>query len=195
MEAIVTKPIYEAQSVSGITGTLSISIGASGSQFDVDALSPEDGVKIKSAAREAHRLLESAILEVIYTATPECQKLAAEERKEIVKLFTGLVWMEPIPNQTPGNPESIILHWLPWFRVTTVFGIFIIGWRRQVTNPDVIHIDWEGVPNTQTAKDLFADERTTKVAKSINAHGYLKAFEYISKIKKSAMTYAERGEV
>ena len=177
MNELAPKPIHETRSYGSTLGALVISIAANSSKIDLDALSEEHQKIIRHAAYDAHRLMENAITEVLLANDPEAQRRAQGERRNLLMLFDRPVWVEDIHNQYDSGPWG---KHRPWFKVTTVYGIFIIGWRKRV-----IQIDWSGVPGSKEAKDLFATEEVTKSDRYIHAWDYAKAAEYIHTIIQS----------
>lgn len=173
MNDLIPKTLHETRSC-GALGELVITIAANSSKVDLDNLPEEHKKRIRYAAYDAHRLMENAITDVILACDPEAQRRAQGERKGLLDLFEQPIWVEDIPNQYDNGPWG---KHRPWFKVTTVYGIFIIGWRKRV-----ISIDWSGVPNSKTAEDLFPNEDVTKTAHSIHAWGYDKAAEYLQAI-------------
>jgi len=178
MNELVPKPLYETRSIGSALGETVILIAASGSRFDMDKLPKVDTDRINEAASKAHQLVEDAITEVILRNDPEALRRAAHEREMLLALFKNLViWVENIPNQYDTGPWG---RHRPWFRVTTIFGVFVIGWRKRVIN-----IDWSGVPGSKAGPDLFAAEDVTKGDRHIHAWGCEKALDYITAIIQS----------
>lgn len=101
----------------------------------------------------------------------------AEMESLILDCFTNPIYVERIPNGYNSKSR------MPWYRVTTRIGHFVIGWRRSVIN-----ICWNDTVFKQTADELFPDEDVTKIQYTIHAHGYEKAKEYIKRIHAHALS-------
>lgn len=109
-----------------------------------------------------------------------------KERKELLGLFQAP--MEPSYEEIPnGYCSQWCCKHKPWFRVLTSIGWVVIGWRKSVIN-----IDWSETTVKATADELFANEEVfpgcavTRIGRSIHAHGYTKAGEYVAKLLMAA---------
>lgn len=141
----------------------------------------EQNKKLKKALRTVSReaidkLIETYQLEV-YRQDSKFNAEIKQELKELKALFPTLIFVEEIPN---GYSQAPFYSLIPWLRVTTTIGHFVIGWRKRV-----ISIDWSATVNTPTAYDLFADEDVTKGERSIHADNIEKAQQYVSAILQS----------
>lgn len=109
-----------------------------------------------------------------YAIHPETKKDGIEERNGIVGLFEGSeIFVKEIPNEYHPNGH-------PWLMVTTKIGHIKIGWRKSVIN-----IDWSETIVNEKAETLFVNEDVTKDKKSIHAHGYTKAKQYLNVLLKT----------
>jgi hypothetical protein len=86
------------------------------------------------------------------------------------------IFVVEIPNEYCG-PECC--PHMPWFRITTTFGVLKVGWRKRV-----IHLEWTDSLVKTRADDLFAGEDVTKEDRMIHAWGYEKLTEYLRKLKR-----------
>lgn len=93
----------------------------------------------------------------------------AEDKKKLLACFDTVIYVKEIPN---GYSSDMIN---PWFLITTNRGIIRMGWRKRV-----IHIDWDESDITYRSEDLFPEEDVTKFDRTIHAHGYEKAREYLT---------------
>ncbi len=110
------------------------------------------------------------------------QKMRASFRETFKKAgFKGFK-MAPIKNRYCSCE-----HCAPWYRISTEFGNFKIGWRKRVIN-----IDWSQVMQKLTSegkwpKDgllpLFSKEDVTKDTDHIHAWGYEPAQDYLTRIR------------
>jgi hypothetical protein len=89
-------------------------------------------------------------------------------------LFETPIFLRRIPNQYCHLP--CCLH-IPWAEVTTPIGLFTVGRRKRV-----ISIDWSQTLVSQTAEELFPEEKVTKDGCLIHAWSHEKAKEYIQAI-------------
>jgi hypothetical protein len=162
--------IYKSESW-GSNGSFGLEINVAGSKLPDLKLD-----EIGKATDHAQRLIESAIRKEAKAADPKTPEEIAENRKIVDEVFSEPIFVEEIKNQYCS--DWCCAH-LPWFRVTTKKGVFVIGWRKRV-----ISINWDLTVSTKDAEDLFQDENTTKYDKSIHAWGLEKAKEYVAAILK-----------
>lgn len=100
--------------------------------------------------------------------------LANAQREQLLACFPDNIFVEAMPN---GYCSRWCCKHLPWFKVTTEAGVFVIGWRKRV-----IHLEWTGVPNSKLAEELFPNEDVTKGERYIHAWSYDQAEGYIATI-------------
>lgn len=153
--------------------------GSTGVRIDVAASSAFDRNALYTVAADAVRRIEDELVAAVYAASSEAQAAAAQEREDLLWCFDAPVFVEPIPNEycSPGCCRH-----LPWFMVTTSAGRIKIGWRKRV----IVVVDWSETRGTATAKDLFAQEDTTKGDRMIHAWSLAKAKEYITAILRTS---------
>lgn len=150
--------------------------GAFGIKIEVAAttLPNLNNKEIWTAGYKAIELVKSAIMEAVIAADPKARERAKQEREELLALFPEIIKVETLPN---GYCSSWCCKHLPWFKVKTKAGVFIIGWRKRV-----IQISWENIAKAKTAHELFPSEDVTKEGKMIHAWSYDKAREYIKSV-------------
>ncbi len=160
-------PVYDYEEVSS-AGRLRLQISVGGTKLpDFDKFQSE----IIKHAEEIRNLIITAQAQ----ADPETADCIFHTRRRLLECFPDLVYAEELPNgYCPRHP---VLKLLPWYRITTCVGHFVIGWRKRV-----IHLEWTGVPGSKTAEELFPAEDVTKEGKTIHAWSHDKAKEYISKV-------------
>ncbi len=172
--------LYKSTSI-GSRGQTGIEIRISSSALDLTQLSDIDKFrKLHSAAYDAAKLVEEELTAEIIAADPESALRAARERADLIGLFPAPIFVEAISNGYSNDAHS---RHLPWFRVTTIIGHFIIGWRRRVIN-----LDWSGTTNFFVADELFPAEDVTKDGRLIHAWSLDKAREYINTIMTAKKT-------
>lgn len=157
------------ESVSGIFGRMGIKIMVAGSKLP-DLNNREITNKAYAALDEISNEIKAAIL----STNEEFLSNVQGQRKELLALFKDKIFVEEIPN---GYRDDYSTRLLPWFKITTSVGHFVIGWRK-----NVINIDWSETVGTDTVDNLFPDEDVTKQGKMIHAWGIEKAQEYIDTI-------------
>jgi hypothetical protein len=153
----------------GADGSFGLEINVAASKLP-DLKSKE----IWRATQAAIELIEAAIRKDIKAADPNTPGQIAENRKIVDSVFSEPIFVEELPNKYCSR--WCCAH-LPWFRVTTKKGIFVIGWRKRV-----ISINWAETVDTKDAKTLFAGETVTKGEKSIHAWGLEDARRYVETI-------------
>lgn len=135
---------------------------------------------IRDAAYKAAALIESAVMASVVMADPKAQERAKGVRAGLMALFgTELIYVEELPN---GYCSEWCCRHLPWFKVTTRVGHFVVGWRKRVIN-----IDWTETSGTETSTELFPGEDVTKWDRAIHAYGLDKASDYIKAIINSGL--------
>lgn len=134
----------------------------------------------RGAFSRAGDAIRSAVMKESVRIDPKTASSAELERAEIVNLFSGLIFVEEIPN---GYCSQYCCAFKPWFVVTTSRGRIKIGWRKSV-----IHLEWTDSAIKGDAEDIFPKEEawpgyeTTQYDKTIHCHGYEKAREYIGRL-------------
>ncbi len=96
--------------------------------------------------------------------------------KKFVECFnrSNMLWFSVVPIKNEYESQS----WRgPWYQIDTEFGMFTVGWRK-----NVIQLIW---PDGSDYDVLFKSENTTKWKEGIHAWGYDKLTEYLKKIKES----------
>lgn len=141
---------------------------------DVDLSS--DAVQI--AVYKAEKLVLDEVKASSIAASATFKQDAEDERKSLLGLFPGRIFVETIPNGY--SPDWAHRH-LPWFIVTTGIGRFKVGWRKRV-----IHLEWTETVDTKDAEELFSGENVTMDRKMIHAWSLDKARQYIETIMASA---------
>lgn len=157
------------ESVSGTFGHMGIKIMVAGSKLP-DLNNREIINKAYAALDEISNEIKAAIL----STNEEFLSNVQGRRKELLALFKDKIFVEETPN---GYRDDYSTRLLPWFKITTSVGHFVIGWRK-----NVINIDWSETVGTDTVDNLFPDEDVTKQGKMIHAWGIEKAQEYIDTI-------------
>lgn len=161
--------LYKSESA-GTYGAFGIEIRIASSQPLPDLQSSE----VWCAAANAAKLIEGTIRPMQVAADPTAMKRASDEREALIGVFDDVVYVEDLPN---GYCSDWCCKHLPWFRVTTPIGHFVIGARKRV-----IQLDWSGTRCTITADTLFPNENVTKGEYSIHAWSVEDLRRYISKI-------------
>lgn len=126
---------------------------------------------------EARKLLEQLTQKInnnTFINSEEFKKQIEEEQKNLLDCFECPIYFKKISNQYGGLN--------PWYEVTTIKGIIVIGWRKRVIN-----IDWSDSDITGVGREIFAGEETTGAYEYQNEHyihawSYEKAKEYITKL-------------
>jgi len=102
---------------------------------------------------------------------------------ELQSLFNGrkdkVGFFEEIPNRYGPEGDAWYIN-QPWYKVHTLFGAMIVGWRKRVIN-----IDWSGMPTVPAGKVLFPEviEEGITVGKDfVHAWSLTKGQEYVNKI-------------
>lgn len=141
-----------------------------------------DSDTIRLAAYKAAEIIEDAIMQAVIANDPEEQGRASRQREDLIGLFPKPIHVKEIPNQ---YCSSWCCKHLPWFEVTTVVGVFTIGWRKRV-----IHIDWSNTHGTGQPSELFQKEKVTMGLASdcryIHAWSLEDARRYVTTILSSA---------
>lgn len=136
-----------------------------------DPRSQEFPHELRHAIYDAVDKIEAAIGAETIRRDPKSVAAAAQERNDLLGLFTAPVYVEDIPN---GYCPKYCCRHLPWFVVTTARGRIKIGWRKSV-----IHISWEDSAIKASAEELFPSEDVTKSGKMVHAWGRDKAQQYV----------------
>lgn len=161
-----------------------------GAQARVDALNAKDYGKctpeerrIKYMVPDAETLV-SALRRQDRMLDPMVVQSAQDTKARIEAAFNaagaGLIYMEAIPNGYHA-PDTLWAVGVPWYRVTTSVGHFVVGWRKRV-----IHLEWKdtvlrarktvGVPS---GEEVFPGEDVTRWETGIHAWSYAKLVEYV----------------
>ena len=161
--------VLEGEMQAGHRGTLGVRIQIAGTM-----LTATQGEKVRDIAYSAMTDIKEELMAEHYAADPVEQETRRQQRLALLSCFPTPIWVEELPN---GYCNKGCCRHLPWFRVTTTVGIFVIGWRKRV-----ISIDWEGVPNAGTSDELFAAENVTKGGYSIHAWAVEDAARYVQTV-------------
>lgn len=129
---------------------------------------------ISEAAYAAAELVEKEVRSEIIANDPIQIQRSANEKKDLISIFTEPIFVESIPN---GYCSRYCCKHLPWFIITTKVGRFTIGWRKRVIN-----IEWIGIPNAARAEKLFPNEDVTKGDYSIHAWSLEDAKRYVKTV-------------
>lgn len=119
--------------------------------------------------------LEDVLMRRTVMSDPEEIAKKKEEHDKLMACFPeGMaILAEELPN---GYCPRWCCSMRPWYRVTTQYGIFTIGWRKRV-----IEISWDAKV-ASTADVMFPDETSTKFDHTIHAWDYEKAKQYIKRL-------------
>jgi hypothetical protein len=161
--------VIEGEVTAGHRGTLGVRVQIAGTM-----LTATQGEKVREIAYSAMTDIKEELTAEFWAADPKAQQTRQMQRLELLRCFPTPIWVEELPN---GYCNRGCCRHLPWFRVTTTVGIFVIGWCKRVIN-----IDWEGVPGAGTSRALFAAENVTKGEYSIHAWGVGDAARYVQVI-------------
>lgn len=143
----------------------------SGYSFGIEIrIAAPEGVteSVKSACYRAAKELERAIMRDFYANDKASQQRAIDEKRQLLSLFPGPIYVEEIPN---GYCSQACCEHLPWFVVTTRVGRIQIGWRKRV-----ISINWSetAVRKIVTADNVTKDDRTVHAWNLEDAAKYLR---------------------
>jgi hypothetical protein len=132
-------------------------------------LNEEDDWLLRTKAEE----IAKGLLAETNHLNPETKERREEERRLLLDCFPFpmRIFVEEIPN---GYCSEWCCKERPWYVVTTPRGRIKIGWRKSV-----IQISWDGSEITQVPNELFPNENVTKFDRTIHAHGYEKAKQYL----------------
>ena len=134
--------------------------------------------KIHEVLSDSGDKILDIVLSTALHLDPEELKNAALVKSKLLALFPKPIYVEEIPN---GYCSQYCCRHKPWFKVTSVVGHFVIGWRKSVIN-----IDWSETRGTKSAAELFQNEPVTKGKKHIHAWSYEAAERYIVDIMGTA---------
>lgn len=129
--------------------------------------------ELYDAGFEAENNIMAALDKILIDNDPNTKQIINNNRK-LIDLFPDHIFVEELPN---GYCSDYCYAHLPWFKVTTKIGHFIIGWRKRI-----ISIDWGQTVGTKTAEELFGDEDVTLGGKMIHAWSLENAQRYIDTI-------------
>lgn len=111
------------------------------------------------------------------------EEKAAVERKQLLGLFVGSpIFVEEIKNRYWKDEK----YAPPWYRVTTIIGHFVVGWRKRV-----IEIDWTETTNELSGMKIFPNEDTTRSG-PVNETRYIHAWSvedaqrYVTRVMETA---------
>ena len=156
-------------------------------RINVDAPSAELlSEEMKQSLNESLFRIKETLLVDFYKNDPETILIAQRAKDQLLSCFQGRdIYAKPIKN---GYCGLACCSYLPWFEVTTRFGIIKIGWRKHV-----IVLDWGESAISQTACEIFADEDVTKEGRLIHAWSLEKAKEYIDVLFIAQMPGTRQG--
>lgn len=140
---------------------------------------------LKEAGWKAREMVRQALEAAVIANDAAAQQRAVRDRRELLALFPGRIFVEAIPNGYCGR--ACCSH-LPWFVVTTEIGRFKIGWRKRV-----IHIEWTETIVRQSAEELFPQEQVTKHERLMHAWSLEDAQRYIDIVKAAGIVASARG--
>lgn len=132
---------------------------------------------------DAVKILKDGIRSATERLKPDFEQKRAQRlvyyRSFFERAGIAPVYVEKLPNGYCSN-FCCLDH--PWAKVTTTFGRFTIGWRK-----NVINLDWTESEIKMSGEELFPHENVTKGGpgeeRFIHCHGVEKAVEYLKVLK------------
>lgn len=155
---IELKQFAASESFSGRDGGFGIKIYAGST---VRELTNDD----YRACKKHIEAIEKTIRDRIYLESPRATAAMEKEKRDLLSCFPQPIWVKEIPNEYWSN--DVYGKTSPWFLVTTIRGVFKVGWRKRV-----IELDWSDTEIQHAADDLWPDKDNTKDGKSIHCWGY-----------------------
>lgn len=156
----------------GQHGILGLKIETYHSAFEYDPRNP-DHAKLQDALYDAKEKIEQEMIAIAIASDPKSAQLTADWKDAFLSSFPpkATVYVEPIPNRYCSR--ACCRH-LPWYRITTIFGVIELGWRKRVAS-----LDWSESGFKARADTLFPFEKVTKGEHSIHADTMEKVKEYL----------------
>lgn len=145
------------------------------SDVDIDFTSEEYCLSPAArAVRKAAQDIEQALTRYSNSKDPKQLEFKIKERESLLACFAGKAG--EIQELTNGYCFRACCSERPWYKVMTLKGPIVIGWRKKV-----IHIGWD-----PALTSLSVQDDTTAGEDFIHAWGYDKATEYIGLLRAKA---------
>lgn len=121
------------------------------------------------------------------TTSEKGKQEKTENLASLMALFEGFAHVigsfQEIPNGY-SRPDDAWYVNRPWYKVHTLYGTLIVGWRKRVIN-----LDWSGMLTVPSGKKLFPEEKETTVGKDyIHIWTKEQGQKFVAKILEYAMT-------